>query len=426
MSDNTYYSIFSVVAELQKFHGQDVYHGIGTSVAKRSARARFLMRLVRIAAPFWCFNLFFLIGAVLFLRYLRVPDRGDKVFQYGISHNNKIAFDKLNLCLPDDVRKKIVMNGRPPNLFELLKAVFSLRLMFLSSKILASNYHENPFVHVQAVIGVSACVFYSANPLPADFRILCVANDHAPVPLALMVLCRAKGLKTVYVQHAPVTAHFPALKSDLSILYDDRSVDAYRDAANKAGKPFDSSIVLMPPFEEGFVSPSSNYATSVVIGLCLSKFPDLEALSGLLFSLCDCPNVESIVLRPHPASRADLSAVLVESKVLLQREGMSLDEFSSGLSLVLVPTSGVAIELLHKGVPTFYTPGMDEIPDDYYGFVANGILPVFDVARFSDEGLDTSFFDAEWKARFSSYDVTVNKTLQECRREVGDAFIKLF
>lgn len=417
--------ISSVVADLKEFHGQEVYKDIGKAVADRNGKARFVMRAVESGAHFLVVNFFLVLGVVIFFRFFRIPDREGDIFQYGPSRNNEVAFEKLNACLVGYKNVRIVTNGRPPVFGEILRALFSIKLVYFSAKVLSSRPHDNPFVHLQSAIGAAACVFFSANPLPASFRILCVANDHAPAPRALLKLCRAKGLKTLYVQHAPVTEYFPALCTDLSILYDEKSVEAYRKASVSKGEPFTSEVVLMPPFSDSFLAPGGKEVNEVRVGVCLSKFPDLERLVNVLTVLCSSRTVASVVLRPHPACKLDLSTLLIDEKIIIQREGAGLDEFVQGLGLALVPTSGVAIELLHKGVPTFYTPKMDDVPYDYYGFVYDGVLPVFDIEKFTEKGVDIEFFDEAWKERFAGYDVTVNKSVQECRHEVAEAFTKL-
>lgn len=417
--------ISSVVSDIQAFHGQEVYANIGMAVAERNGKAKLVMRAINVGASFFLVNFFMVIAAIVFLRYFRVPDRGGHVFQYGVSRNNELAFEKLNACLVDHENIIIVTNGRLPKWVESLKATTSFRSLFLSAKILSVRSHGNPFVHMQSVIAAAACVFYSANPLPPSFGVLCVANDHAPIPRALMKLCRVKGLKTVYIQHAPVTDYFPALSADLSILYDDKSIEAYRKASKRRGKPFNSDIVLMPPFSESFLPPKVDNSNGINVGVCLSKFPNLSGLIDLLGVLCSCNRVVSVLLRPHPACKADMSNLFFDEKILLQSDEADLDAFVRGVSLALVPTSGVAIELLHKGVPTFYVQRTDDVPYDYYGFIFDAVLPVFDVDRFSEEGVDMRFFNEAWKERFSGYDVTVKKTVQDCRHEVAEAFTKL-
>lgn len=415
----------SILRELKRFHGQEVYKEIGTAVARHRKSLGLLLRLIDVGGRIWIFNVFFVMGAILCLRYFRLPDRDGVVFQYGVSRNNEVAFDKLNLCLHDAAKGNVVMNGRVPRLIEILRAAFSLRVIFSSAKMLANNHHQNPFVQLQMVIGMSAFAFYSACPLPSSFRVLCVANDHAPVPLALTRLCRARGLKTVYIQHAPVTEYFPPLSSDLSILYDEKSFYAYKEAARKRGELIESVVLFMPPFDERFVSPATNRYETYSVGFCLSKVPNIANVRRLLFSLCECEKVKSIVLRPHPASRADLSSLVIDDKVSLQEKYTPLKEFSSEISLALVPNSGVAIELLHKGIPTYYVSGTDGVAEDYYGFVEDGVLPVFDVAKFSKEGVDYGFYDKNWEKRFARYDGTVDKCVEDFLEEVADAFVGL-
>ena len=373
--------VVSVVGDVRDFYGQKVYGEIGSAVAKSNSKARVVMRLVGIGSKHFLLNFFLIIAAALFLRYFRIPERDGNVFQYGVSRNNVAAFDKLNSCLANYENIIVVKNGRLPTWRERLKAVASLKLIFLSAKILSSNPHENPFVHLQCLIASVGCVFFSANPLPESFRALCVANDHAPIPRSLIKICRARGMKTIYIQHAPVTEYFPPLSTDLAILYDDASSAAYRMSAEKNGVASTAEVVLMPPFSNIFRQPVLGDGLKIV-GLCIGRYPQTRRLLPIIQDLVsETGCVKEVVLRPHPACDLDLSSLLVSKKVSIQRAGRSLQDFSDAIDLALVSNSGVALELLHNGVMTFYVEGMDDLANDYYGFVKSNILPRFEMTK---------------------------------------------
>ncbi len=93
--------------------------------------------------------------------------------------------------------------------------------------------------------------------------------------------------------------------------------------------------------------------------------------------------------------------------------------------MVLSPNSGIAIEALHSGTPTFYTLGSDYLPDDYYGFVADGIIPVFDIALLDRPDQMCAFFNDAWKNVFARHDETMSSSPAEMKEEVRASFNQL-
>jgi hypothetical protein len=109
-------------------------------------------------------------------------------------------------------------------------------------------------------------------------------------------------------------------------------------------------------------------------------------------------------------------------KVDLRPQDEPATAFFANVDMVLTPNSGVTIESMHYGRPTFYAPGTDTITDDYYGFVAEGLVPVFSEKSLAAPAV---FFDAEWKSRFKIYDETTMSSLPDLREATGRAFLQL-
>lgn len=416
--------IENVFEGLLQFYGQEIYNNIGENFASRSIILKLAFRIIRLCRTFVFFNFIFLIILILFLRIYRYPDDKSKVFMYGTTNNNITALRKLQLCLPEEMRGSISENFRFASMQEKVKAICSVTLLFSSAKLLAKEGHPDSLVHTKAAIGVSATILYFTCPLPDNVKVVCVASDHSPVARALIEIAKNEGRKTCYVQHAPVTEYFPPLNTNLSILYDEKSVNAYKLAAKKVGKSFDAKIELMPPFSDSFQQPTLGQGP-YTIGICLSRFPQLNMLRGFLDDLSCSKHVKTICLRRHPACKLDLTVISSIAKVEVRDKGESLTDFSKAVDMALVPSSGVAVELLHSGVPTFYVKGMDELADDYYGFVREGILPKFDESISFDSVSVSSFFGSAWIDRFSGYDVTVYKSVDIFKSQVGDAFSAL-
>lgn len=409
--------------DMSSFYSQDVFSGSASAIANRNRAARVLFVIVSKLSRLTIFNYFMLIALVLFYNVFRFPESGRRIFFYGLSKNNRVSFEKLKNCLGSDIGREVSENYRALTVKEKFRLLLRLRLFWQASAMLAHRSSSNPYVHAQMMIAAAACVVYLSVHWGDELSIVCVANDHSPVPRTLLRLCQKKNIKSVYIQHAPVTRYFPPLISDLSILYDRISVFAYEQAAKRTGAQMASGICLLPPFASPFVAPSVG-AEPVTVGICLSRLPRLEGLRKLLLLLTQDPRVDSVVLRHHPACNLNLSSLTSFRNVVMERKGTLIAKFLKSIDLVLVPSSGVALECLHNGVPALYISGTDEVPEDYYGFVSAGVMPALEEVHLDHERIN-SFFDDSWVTLFADYDATVIKPMSEYREAVFRALSRL-
>lgn len=58
-------------------------------------------------------------------------------------------------------------------------------------------------------------------------NLVVIANDHSIYNNFIINWCKFNGLKTMYMQHAPVTEKFPPLRCDFNILFSKSSLDIY-------------------------------------------------------------------------------------------------------------------------------------------------------------------------------------------------------
>ncbi len=411
-----------LIQESLAFHGQEIHADIGPSIARKRPTFRIIFAITSFVSRNRLANALMVLAVVLGYRIIREPDGPTEVYQFGISDNNVAAFQRLNRCLDPQTRSGICINGRSIPFGVRLRVALSLKRIWQAGGVLRRNRHPDPFVHLQSVLAAAAAVMFLKRPLGDDLLMVCIACDHSPIVMALLAAARRQGKVTCYLQHAPVTEHFPPLTFDLSILYDRASTEAYRLAARRCDVGFDAAnVVLLPPFEEAFRSPKADLKP-YRIGLCLSYFPNMSRLEELIASLSARPEVGAVCIRRHPRCLQDWSTSAVLPKVELRPRGEDANRFFGDVDVVLVPNSGVAVEALHHGCPTFYLPGADPFPDDYYGFVAEGILPVFSLGALDDP---TAFFDAEWQKRFTEYDESASAELDDLRSEASSAFMSL-
>ncbi|MEE1877665.1 hypothetical protein [Altererythrobacter litoralis] len=413
----------SLIAESHAFNGQEIHADIGPGIARKRPAFRIIFPIVRLASRSRLANMLMVAAVVLGYRVIREPNGDAEVFQYGVSDNNVSAFTRLNECLDLRTRSAICMNGRPIPLGARLKIAISITPLRSAGGALRAQRHPDPLVHLQSVLAVAASVIFSVRPLSGNLKVVCIACDHSPIVMALLAAARQQGKRTCYVQHAPVTEHFPPLTYDLSILHDRASVEAYRKVSKRLNVPFnDDAVTILPPFAEAFRAPQVD-PPPYRIGICLSFLPDKPRIKELVASLSARRDVAGIHLRRHPRCSHDWSAIAGMPKVYLRSQQEVGVDFFAAVDIVLVPNSGVAIEALHFGKPTFFTTGADAFRDDYYGFVVGGILPVF-----SAESLNapTDFFDGGWKGRFLYHDETMIADVYALQEKVQMSFMKIY
>lgn len=412
------------IEELHKFHGQSVYSGLGLGISKKKPLFNYVFLAVNLLSRSRFFNLLFLTLILLGYRIFRFPLEGDEIFQYGVSANNEASFKRLNKCLEMKGLGNIAMNHVKFSLVMRLKLISYLPSIWQAAVVLTERRHSVPLVHIQSVIGCASLLLYSCCRLPDSVKVVCVASDHSPVSQALLFLAKIEGRRTCYIQHAPVTDYFPPLTQDLAILNDKASANAYDRAAKRHEIISKTRVILHSPFENGYCRPHLT-SERYVVGICLSFLPNLKVVDSILDDLQLNNFVSEVILRPHPRCKLELMKHFKYQKVSTQAKGQSSSDFFSSVDIVLVPNSGVSIEALHNGCPTFFTPGADDLPDDYYELVAKRIIPVFNSDALREKDVLTSFFDDDWESRFSFYDESVNSSRSVSADCVGGAFLGL-
>lgn len=414
----------ALINKVNAFYAQPIYAGVEAGLMRKKRLFRIIFPIVRALILSRLANMAMLVVVLLFSRAFRLPESGVEVFQYGLSNNNVVSFGRLNDSLYDNAQSNISLNGRQVCLTERLAVVGCLPALWQAAGALSSSRHTRALPHLQAIIALAAQLLYSRLGLPESVRVVCVASDHSPVSMGLLSVAVREERKTCYIQHAPVTEYFPPLTFDLSILFDKASEQAYERAAKRQGKSFDVNIVYLPPFPNEFKKTHAG-EPPYTVGICLSFLPKIDALDRLTEQLLADPSVKKVMFRRHPRCKLDLSRLTRHQAASEQPKGGDVNALFDQVDMVLVPSSGVAIEALHCGRPTFYTPDVDDLPTDYYSFVAEGILPLFDFSVLTGRGALLAFFNSDWEMRFERYDQTLYQSIAAARGEVNKAFSRL-
>ena len=407
-----------LLSEVHAFHGQEIYTGLEAGIARKKKPFRLLFPLVRAFSRSRLGNAAMLLAVLIFFRGFRKPERGKALFQYGLSENNLKAFRRLNLCLAEEVRAQISINAISPSLSDRLSTILRSGSIWDCSDILSEHRHPYALPHLQGVIALATALFYSQHRFLDEIKLLCVASDHSPVCQAMLFVARQQSIKTCYVQHAPVTHYFPPLSFDISFLFDMASKGAYAMAARRQKLKPPENVTMLPPFVDSFRLPNLE-DPPYSIGICLSFVPKVGRVAQIIDEVCQHDSVRSVLLRRHPRCAQDLALLLKNPKVKMRAQGEAVQDFLDAIDIALVPNSGVAIEALHNGRPTFYISHADDLAYDYYRFVEKGIIPEFSVEDLSRPEKLIEFFDSEWQTRFSDHDETVGKDLNAVRAVVA-------
>ncbi|MGP9583392.1 hypothetical protein ACT3TG_17350 [Brachybacterium sp. AOP35-5H-19] len=218
--------------------------------------------------------------------------------------------------------------------------------------------------------------------------LIVVANDHSPAPVAYTSVARSFGLKTVYLQHAEVTDIFPGLEFDLSILRNRRSAEIYASIGQATGE-----IVVARRQWDRWLTVDAlesrrlelGRADEVRVGVYPSRVFDAGRLQGLVAVLMKMPGVVAVHVKPHPSTEG------IES--ILEGTGCEIvSEIPEGLHVAICGTSSVAADLLAGGHLVSHDRKLDDLSDDYYGFLGAGLVQPLPPGRCPD------FF---WKAAVS-------------------------
>ena len=206
--------------------------------------------------------------------------------------------------------------------------------------------------------------------LTEDCKAVLKFNDHIFNSMLLHEVCEQQGVKTVYVQHAPVSPRFPALHHDLNVLFSQDSLAKYRtlDLPKKIFEWVDIRLLGGEPFikdkQEG-------------IGTVLLAVNILDDISKVKELVQELAKHYAVIVRPHPREQRDLS-VLVMEKVSFS-QGTSIWEDMNQCETVLCNESAVPLEAIYYG-RKYYKTAMVSKSMDSYGFMSRGLI----TEEFSD------------------------------------------
>ena len=205
-------------------------------------------------------------------------------------------------------------------------------------------------------------------------RAVVFANDHNDDARALLLACQAEGIPTAYVQHASVSTHFPPLGFDLSLLEGQDALDKYRQCGPIRGRV---ELVGMPK-ADAFLAQRNTVPAVQRVGLAINLLDDTQAVvATVAYLLREFPTL-AFTLRAHPSDSRDFSFLGQQHPTLLFSDARQENVFEflqQQDALVAADTSTHLEATLLNVASLYYRFGTHTVADDYYGYVAHGLVP---------------------------------------------------
>lgn len=299
-----------------------------------------------------------------------------------------------------------------------------LKDSFLLADLLKTHGDNRSFVFLHQVIGALYILLFDADLSVSQPQIVIAANDHSPPTVALFALARARNLKSCYVQHGPVTPSFPPLSTDFALLFCAKAQDDYQAAARARQVHSETDVLIFPAVMDSCL-PIKTPTAPLRICIALSFFTDTNEITQLVAQLRTQATVGDIVISQHPRSTQDLMIPTDDNQTRLLPIPTAAKDIVNDVDICLVGNSGVALEFLHYGCPTFYLTPSEPPLDDYYGFVQAGILPRFDLRRLTVPTQMATFFDTSWRTAMIQVDPTFETSPPALHKVVVDHFESL-
>jgi hypothetical protein len=302
-----------------------------------------------------------------------------KVWLYVVSANNYDALAFIGEARPDAV----LVAGQAKNIGRYNAAVNRLSLR---RKLLYYWQFPMAFLGLLRTEGKRAWrffdfIFYAVGYYEVYRRALrhyrpravVFSNDHNDDTRSLLLACRAEGVPTAYVQHASVSANFPPLGFDLSLLEGQDALDKYRLCGPVEGRV---ELVGMPKADAYLNQKNTAIAVRRVGIACNIHDPMPALVSTLVYLVKTLPEL-TFTLRPHPSDGRDfgpLQRLLPALQWSNAREENVFQFLQNQDALVAADTSTHLEATLLNVASIYFRFGTNPLTNDYYGYAARGMV----------------------------------------------------
>ncbi|UYZ64523.1 glycosyltransferase family protein [Hymenobacter weizhouensis] len=313
-------------------------------------------------------------------RPIRNPEKlRGKVWLYVVSQNNYDSLRFIREARPDSVlvagqskqigrynrqvnrlslRRKLLYYGQLPRVYRELRRTEGRRAWrFFDLIFNAIGYYE---VYCRALRHYQP-------------RAVVYANDHNDDARALLLACQTVGIPTAYVQHASVSTNFPPLSFDLSLLEGQDALDKYRQCGPIRGRV---ELVGMPR-ADAFLSRRNTEPRVRRVALACNTLDDTEAITAAVdHLLTELPGL-TFTFRPHPGDQRDFRFLARRHPALHFSDARqeSVFEFVQRHDAMVAADTSTHLEATLLNLASiYYRFGSHGVADDYYGYVAHGLV----------------------------------------------------
>lgn len=202
----------------------------------------------------------------------------------------------------------------------------------------------------------------AAHVLLARHRpsVVIMSNDHNAINRALCLASAKRGVKTVYVQHAPVTHVFPRLVCSHAFLDSEVSAEIYRR------RPTETVIEVLGAsrYDTRFQGDRpGGRAREKTVSLCLNKVDDPGRILAYHQALTE--RGWEVVVRPHPGMAGrDLAFLPHDARI----DRDPIHRHLRKVNFLIAGNSGVLLDAYMAGVVPVMATDVSEVTD-YYGFL---------------------------------------------------------
>lgn len=237
----------------------------------------------------------------------------------------------------------------------------------LSSEMTWKNTIQNLDVVLEAGIYYYGALRMLRQQLPGS---LTFSNDHNVKNRALLHAARKLGIPTIYLQHASVSADFPPLLFDLSLLDGKDALDKYRQSGPVAGRTELTGIAKFDPYAQKRKPVPARVGS---IGICANLQDDAQGLITVAKRiLAKLPHVK-VNFRAHPRDQRhfDLPRQVYESDTRKEK----IFDFLLRCDVIVACNTSTHLEAITMNIPSIYFEFGPVSISDYYGYVRNGLVP---------------------------------------------------
>lgn len=257
-----------------------------------------------------------------------------------------------------------------------------LALIFLPRLILRlrgfsglSQHYLGRFLEIYRILPGAVAALRTLRP-----KLLIVANDHTPACRLLCFLARRMGIKTLYLQHAQVSAAFPALDFDYAFLDGQIALKTYQAIAARSQIPPQQAVTVFLNGEKKTQSPARQNRGNA-IGLAFNTIDAVDRAVELVKTI-RAARPDPILIRLHPAMDPHWTAQMqsqiadISDVTLSSAKDSPVGAYFDALQFLISGDSSIHVDAQLQNLPSYYAP-LHNNPNyqDYYGFLAQGLVP---------------------------------------------------